>query len=529
MIIDGCGSQRYRGDVAIKDGIIIEVGPDLDGLFQAKTEIDANCFSVCPGFIDPHVHEELNAVMGDSFESFIRQGVTTLIDGNCGHSVTPGNANAIYTYMTDMGMISSDAAKRYSRERGDWSGVSGFAKQLKRNGGSSVNHAVLLGHGTIRWSIMNGFSNRETSKQELEEMKSIVAQGMEDGAIGLSTGLAYAPGRYAGTTELVELAKVVQKNNGTMASHLRLQNGDIAALKEGIQIARDSGVRFQVSHYSPEYPEGFAMISEANESGCEIGVDIIPKSSGHFKRKDCLVSITIGNSDYLAGKGPLAFRAALHDEKGRKEILQSIRYKDEIRLINTGNTQFEGKLISEIAAMKDVDANDLLLDLIENGPDELTFLQGKIIRDSAPGLPFTGAVRDCSVLSAGSDHIGGDYGDEKRWYELFRNGAFPIFFDCCRNGGLKDEETVRRVTSNVARHFRLTDRGMLKKGYAADIIVVDFYHYTYPDKESINYYNPQQTADGVKTVIVNGRIVFNEGRMTGAKPGKCISTNGRIV
>ena len=527
MIYDGSGDEPYRGDVAVSQGRIVGVCSSLPN--SAEQTIDATGLAVCPGFIDPHTHEELSAMMGDSFESFLRQGVTTVVGGNCGHSITPGTAGDIYEYMAEIGLISQKTRERYLRNRPGWTGIDGFAQQLRKNGGQNINLALLLGHGTIRWQVMNGFVDRKPTREELHRMQTVIREGMRQGAVGLSTGLAYIPGRYADEEELVALARTVKECDGIMTSHLRLQEGDIPALEEAIRITERSGVRFQVSHYSPEYPEGFQMVTDACMRGFEMGLDLIPKSSAHIKRIDAFIALAIGNSDRLAGKDINAFYEALHTEEGRRDILDSIRYRDQIRVIKTGNANMEFRLVSEIAAERGVSADGLLLDLLEHGGAELSFLQGELVRRSAPGNPFTGAVRDCKVMSAGSDHIMGDAGDLECWYALFRNGAFPIFFDCGRKGGLSNEEMVRRVTSNVAERFRFTDRGRLAPNYRADITILDFDKFTFPPTEQIDYRDPCRMAEGVKTVLVNGVVTLLNGRMLEARSGQCISAYGKTI
>ncbi len=527
FVIDGTGNPGRYAEIGIRGGRIAQIATHVQG--EADSVIDAGGKAVCPGFIDPHVHEELAALGGDTFESYLRQGVTTTDNGNCGHSLTGGNSEQIYTYMFENGLASGEAKRRFMAENPVWEGLGGYVKVMKDRGGVNLNMAFLLGHGTIRWCVMGGSKDRKPTDEELARMKQLIAEGMDAGAVGISTGLSYIPGRYADTEELIECARVVAQKDGVYASHLRMQDGFEKSIAEAIEIGEKSGARVQVSHYAPRAEEGYRMAMAARERGLEIAIDTIPKSSGHLKRKDRLIQFILSASNVLFGKGREAFEAALKTEEGRAEILRSTRFKDEMLIVNTGDPTLEGRALKDIAAERGVSLDDVLLDLLENAPDTLTFWQGGMNRVDFPGQPYNETVANCPIVSPGSDRIFGEVFDRTAWYELFRKGAMPIFFHNMLDAGVRREEIIRRMTSLPAQQFRLSDRGLLIEGYAADVTILDFDAYGYPDATQVRVTDPNIMAFGVSTVLVNGKAALLDGKLTDCRSGQFIGKYGRQI
>lgn len=525
FIINGTGNPGFRGEIAVKDGIIAHIATKIPE--EAKEIVDAKGQAVCPGFIDPHVHEELSALGGDSFESFLRQGITTTVNGNCGHSLTGGNSERIYDYMFENGLASGEARRRFIQENPPWTGLREYCQVLKDKGGVNINMSFLLGHGTIRWCVMGGSKARKPTSEEMSQMKALIAEGMQDGAVGISTGLSYIPGRYADIQELVDCVKIVAKMDGIYASHLRMHDGFEKSLSEAIEIATKAGSRVQVSHYSPRAEEGYQLAMQARDRGLEIALDTIPKSSGHLKRKDRLIQFILSASNVLFGKGREDFDKALQTEEGRKEILRSTRFKDQMLIVNTGDAALEGRWLKDIAAEKGITSDDLLLDLLANAPDTLTFWQGGLSREDFPGETYSEMLASCPILSPGSDRIFGEVFDRTAWYELFRKGAMPIFYKSMKAAGVRDEEIIRRMTSLPAQQFRLNDRGLLIEGKAADITVLNLDGFSYPTGEEIEYTNPDVMAFGIDTVLVNGRLALETGLMLDTRAGQTIGMYGR--
>lgn len=524
FIFDGTGNPGFYGDLAVDKGRIIEIAPRIE--CDAKRIIDAVGLTVCPGFIDPHVHEELTVLTSGKFEEFLRQGVTTTVNGNCGHSITPFSSNNIYEYMADKGLISRETKERNKRVVPAWTNFSGYIDVVK-NKDININMAFLLGHGTIRWSVMGGTKNRKPTVEEEKKISHLMEEGLEQGALGLSTGLTYNPSKYADTEELIKLSKVAKKYDGIYTSHIRNYIGIPEAVKEAIRIGEAAGVRVQVSHLTPSSPEAFDEILAARQRGVEIAVDTIPKSSGHFKRRDRLLQFIVSASSKLFDLDMNGSLVALKTPEGRQKIIQKIRFKDNLLVINTNDPQMENRTLKEIAFERTMDVDELILNLLEKDSDKLAFCHGGLNRPDFPGMPYADNIANNPLVMVGSDRVSGEIDDPFAWYELFRQGAFPIFFDLCRQKGVKLEEIIRRVTSLPAQQFRLSDRGILAKGKAADVTIIDMDNYHYPSNESIDYNNPLTMARGVKYTIVNGKVGLDDGKLIEINAGQLISKYGQ--
>lgn len=526
FIVDGSGNPGFYGDLAVGEGKIIAIAPKLE--CEAERTIDALGLIVCPGFIDPHVHEELTVLMSGTFEEFLRQGVTTTINGNCGHSITPYSSDNIYEYMAQKGLISRETKERYKRIIPAWTNFSGYIDVIK-NKGTNLNMGFLLGHGTLRWSVMGGSNNRKPTIEEERIIARLIEEGLEQGALGISTGLTYSPSKFAETEELIKLSKIAKKYDGIYASHIRNYSGILEAVQEVIRIGEAAGIRVQVSHLTPSIPVAFDEILMARERGVEIAVDTIPKSSGHFKRWDRLLQFTVSASSNLFDLDRNGSPEAFNTPEGRRKIVNKLRFKDKLLLINTTDPRLENRILKEIAFEKKLDVDELILTLLEKDRDKLTFCQGGLNRPDFPGTPYEDNVANNPLVMVGSDRIFGEIDDPHAWYELFRQGAFPIFFALCRQKGVELEEIVRRVTSLPAKQFRLTDRGLLAKGKAADITIIDIDNYGYPSNEEIDYTNPLTMASGVKYAIVNGKVALDDGTIKEIRAGQLLAKYGRIL
>lgn len=511
FIINGTGDSGFYGDLAVAEGKIIEISAKIS--YQADRTIDASGLTVCPGFIDPHVHEELTVLTNGTFEEFLRQGVTTLINGNCGHSITPYSSDNIYEYMAKKGLISVKTKERYRSDVPNWADFSGYIDVVK-NKGFNLNMGFLLGHGTLRWSVMGETKNRKPTDKEERVLLRLIEEGLEQGALGISTGLTYGPSKYADTHELIKLAKVVQKYNGIYTSHIRNYLGIQEAVQEAIIIGETADVRVQISHLTPNCPKAFDDILSARQRGVEIAVDTIPKSSGHYRRKDRLFQ-------YLPSQDGIEAPEVL------RKLIRKFRFKEQLLVINTKDPFMENRTLKEIAFERKLNVDDLLLDLLENDRHTLTFCQGGFNRRDFPGTPYADNIAHNPLVMVGSDKVSGEIDDPNAWYELFRKGAFPIFFNLCQQNGLKSEEIVRRITSLPAQQFRLSDRGMLAKGKAADITILDMDNYSYPSNKEIDYTDPLTVSSGVKYTIVNGQVAIDNGTLKAIHAGQLLTSNGR--
>ena len=524
-ILDGTGKPGFYGDLAVSKGKIIALDIAINEC-SAERVIDASGLMVSPGFIDPHVHAELTVLTSGRFEEFLRQGVTTTINGNCGHSITPYMSANIYEYMAKNGLISIAAKERNKRLVPPWSDFAGYIEVLKTKG-TNINMGFLLGHGTLRWSVMGDSKNQKPNEEQEKELHYLIEEGLEQGALGISTGLAYIPSKYADTDELIKLSKIAQKYDGIYTSHLRNYLGIPAAVQEAIRIGETTGIRIQVSHLTPTCPEAFVEILSARERGVEIAVDTIPKTSGHFKRRDRFLQFISSALSQPFEWSTNASHAAPQASVINRKLLKKIRFKDKLLVINPDDPQMENRTLKEIALERTMNVDELLLQLLENDSNKLTFCQGGLNRWDFPGTPYADNIAHNPLVMVGSDRIFGEVDDPSDWYELFRNGAFPIYFDLCRQKDVKLEEIIRRITSLPAQQFRLSDRGILAKGKAADITIIDLDNYSYPSNENIDYKNPITMASGVKYTIVNGHVTIDDRKLKEIKAGQLLSSYGK--
>lgn len=517
FIIDGTGNPGFKGDLAIKGSKIVDIRSIIDA--EAKEIIDASGKTVAPGFIDPHVHEELIALENGKFEVFLKQGVTTIINGNCGHSVISCNSEKIFEYMHRNGLLSSE--EYYGENK--WDNLREYIDLVKQKG-SNINLGILLGHGTIRWLVMGGSKDRKPNKKEEQEIFELIRLGLEEGALGLSTGLDYIPSCYADTEELIGVASILSKYDGIYTSHLRNYIGEMEAVKEAIEIGKKTGVRVQISHLSPKVPEAFDEILKARNDGVEIAVDTIPKSSGHCIRKDRVIQSIKSSSRELFDKNIKEAIQFMKDPKNQEKIAQEARIFSEdgasIFFINTKTPDLEGLSLKELAIRKKKEQKKLLFEMLCEENLEFTLWLGGERKEGFPGEEYPDNVSSNPLVMVGSDRIFGEMDDPYVWYELFRTGAFPIFFKLMRQKGVRVEEIIRRITSLPAQQFRLLNRGILREGMAADVVTLDLNRYNFPDNRGKNYHVPIVFAEGIDYVIVNGNVVMEKGKVKEIKAGK---------
>lgn len=515
-IFDGTGNPWHWGDVGVKGEKIATVG--ALGEYDAGRVIDAGGMMVCPGFVDIHTHSDLSFLVNPRADSKITQGVTTELVGQCGNSAAP---------ITEMGK--SFAAKRLE-ELGvecDWSTVEEYLKRLDSSG-MPVNVGTLIGHGTVRASVM-GYEARAPTGEELEEMKGLVERGMRDGAYGLSSGLKYAPGVYADTGEVVELCKVVSRYGGIYATHIRNQGSHlIESVEEAITIGRESDVPVQVAHLKVKGRANWGksanmlrLIEEAREKGLDITYDQYPyeaASTGAF-------AIT---PKWAREGGMESFLERLKDPEQRKRIEEAIPGMEDwmgpeniLVAKFDSDTSLEGKSLEEIGMLRGKAPESAMCDLLLEA--------GGIV----PVIMFFGWEQDIlnimrhPIMMVGSDGSSlaptGVLGKGKPHPRNY--GCFPRFLGkyVLSDGLLTPEDAVRRMTSLPASRMGLTDRGQLTPGMHADITVINPVELV----DTATFQDPHQHAKGIEYVLVNGRLVVVEGEYTGELAGKTLRHGAR--
>jgi N-acyl-D-amino-acid deacylase len=544
-IADGTGRPAFAGAIGIRDGRIADIGDIPDS--SATSVIDASGQYVCPGFIDPHTHEEILMLADPVLEKFVRQGVTTIVNGNCGHSVTPYRAKTVLEYWWREALIS----RRRRDMNVDWEGVDGYAKAVQHVG-ATINSAVLLGYGGIRWGAMKSGVDRPPSAAEWKEIERLVASGCEQGAVGMSTGLSYRPCYYATTDECVRVAKILAKYDKTYSSHTRPGNrsasaegsagGGLTGGEEAVYIGEHAGCRVQISHYQ-RTQAAFDLVDGAMKRGLEVAVDIIPQSVSHRRASDRMLEALMvfypGVFDYSVPQ----LKELLHSDKTKADILKTVSFfnnnKEQVvvvRALTPKNEANVGKSVAEIAKTRGKDPNDLYVEMVldERNPVIFTFdgnaRDGGRGRGIASGQGRAGQENPLPPefwtkhrrFGPGSDTIPVDVDEPYGWFEDQRRGAFPGYFKQAKTAGVVIEEAVRKATLLPATQFRLKDRGTLEKGKVADVIVFDPERYSYPTPAEGDVNTPFTVASGVAHVVVNGTPVLVDAKLTGKKPGKVL-------
>lgn len=484
-ILDGSADPEKTGSLGIKDGHIVAVG---DVVGTADQIIDAAGRMIAPGFIDVHTHSEKISEV-PAAENFLRMGVTTIITGNCGMSRTD---------------------------------VAAFFDEISK-AGMTLNVATLIGHGSVREQGMGGKFIRAPSAEQLEQMKGLVDQAMKDGAVGMSTGLIYVPGSFAKTEEIIALAKVVADHGGVYASHMRHETVRIFdALDEFTRIAREAKVRAELSHIKLSGPtawgkaaEVLSYLDKARAEGLEITHDLYGYTASSTGLRQTIPDSALEGTreDYAARLMDPMKKAEII--KGMMEILTRSGRKDYSYAVVarfTADPSLNGLTIPEAA--KKVRGSDALEDQIE-------LLLDMEKRGGGSGI-FHGMNEDdlTTFLKHPLTMVASDGGPRKLGEDVphprsYGNNARILARYVREKKALSWAEAIRRMTSLPAETFRLQDRGRLKVGSYADVVVFD------PEKVSdpSTFNDPHHYAEGFTEVLVNGVPVILDGKLTAAKPG----------
>lgn len=520
-IVDGTGSPWYAGDVAIKSGRIAAVG-DLAGAKARKT-IDAHGMVVAPGFIDMLGQSELTILVNPHLPSKIYQGITTEITGEGGSiaPLTPAIIQADHVTYQHYGITP------------DWRTFREYFARLRKQG-MGINLASYVGATQVRRAVI-GEDNRAPAPAELERMKALVREAMQDGAVGLSTSLQYAPAPYASTEELIALASEAAKFGGTYASHIRNEGDAIdAALDEAFRIGREARIPVEIWHLKAagkanwgRMPEIVTRIEKARQSGIDVAADTYAYTAA-FNTFSAIIPPWAhegGDTKLIDRLKDPAIRARI-----RKEMeTPSSEWNNEWQQV-TGPDAFivgavqnpklaplQGKTIADIAKLWNKDPIDTVFDLLI---EDQAFTSVAFFIMSEPDValalrqPWVSLCNDSQGTSP--DGLLGREHPHPRAY-----GAFPhVLRKYVREDKvLSLEDAIRKFSALPAQRMRLGDRGVLKTGMWADVVIFD------PEqvRDVASFDKPNQLSEGMRFVLVNGVPVIEEGRMTNALPGKVLT------
>jgi len=537
MIFDGTGSEPFKADLAIKDGRIVALG-EAAGKSGAAQTIDAGGMAVSPGFIDVHTHADFMLASPqhrDAMEPFVRQGITTVVAGNCGFSPAPINHDHIDDVSAYWDCV-------LPREGLSWNWNT-MAELLDHMEGVPplVNVAQLVGHGIIRINVM-GYSRDPASAEQLRAMREQVRRSLEEGAVGLSFGLGYAPGVWANTDELIEVARDLPDYGGRITVHLRGQTIFMEnSVREMIRVAETVGAPLQLSHfvpYDPDYTAQFFQAYQATEEararGVRIGYDLL--AYGVASTTVCMIY-----PPWMFEGGMDAFLERLADTKIRERLIDEIRHwepewptwetgmwPDHRFDEETGWSQYrfcgfrkpeyqkyEGLNLEAIAEDMGKDPFETLFDLTLAERGRLYYTSGSHDDDGLDEM--MGVFLRLPNMAFMTDAVG--IGHRARHPSHY--GSYPRFLGrhVRQWQTFSLEEAVRKSTSLPAGQLGLADRGVIREGAHADIVIFD------PERidDKASFAKPFQYSEGVETVIINGAPIWHEGRFSKGKP------SGRVI
>lgn len=527
MVVDGTGHPAREADVAIQGDKIVRIEPNIQE--PAKDSYDAQGKYVIPGLIDPHVHEEWVCFDDGSYDFYLKEGVTTLVNGNCSHSIVPGHKKDQLDYYLGNGLISLKQYDRYMKIWPDWYDFEGYAQAVEKVG-TNCNFVTLLGHGSIRQYVMHGAWPRKPDELEQSQIERIIRHNMEQGMFGISFGLDYVPSRYADMDELCQVVNLIKQYDGVSAAHLRHRIGIYESTLEYLEVGRRTGAKIQISHLASAVPEAFEAARKAiEEDHVRARIDTIPSSVGHCTGKERMLLFTMALSDELFSQGIEGVKKALHTPEGRALILKE-NYtmagpKDKIYIVHSDDPHLENRSVRDIAQERGVNEDECMLDLMGDDKNYVFWLNAPAAHVPSNFIDHCDSIVANPYVSVGSDTIMGDVYDPFDWYEIRRRGGFAIFANMYLKKGVPYEEIVRRNTTMVAEHFGIEKRGRLEEGYYADVSVIDLPNYKYPEMSQEQYKTPRMAATGCDLVLVNGQVELRDGEVLRTYAGRVLRKN----
>lgn len=500
LLCDGTGSAPFSADLFLADDRIVKIGTGSRTCFD---EIHAEGLLVCPGFVDVHAHSDLSLLAAPDAFGKISQGVTTEISGNCGLSPFP---------VTDRNREKlSHTWKSYGIDL-TWTDFSGYADRLEK-ASPAVNAALLCGHNSLRSAVL-GYGDEPVTETALTEMKDLLKKMIGQGALGLSTGLLYVPGKFAKTDELQELMSVLKETDALYATHLR-NEGDtlLEALEEAILLAQYGSGKLQISHLKTALQRNwhkidalFDTIDRAKRAGVQVTADRYPYTYGqtnlsvilpppYDRMPDARITGTLKEDD--------AACAALERDLEKEDRWDQI--------ILTGTDGLSGLTVTQAAEKMGVTPARLVVELVR--------------KDSAGTLAAFGGMSEenmTRIIARDDVFCGTDETARPRDFSIGRShprgfGAFPEFLKRNLENGLPLGQIIRRMTGAPAEKFGLKDRGVLREGAFADLVLIDLKKLC----ARSSFADPHAPTDGIEKVFVNGVLSYADGRVI-ARAGRVL-------
>jgi N-acyl-D-amino-acid deacylase len=512
LLIDGSGTAGERVDILIKEDKIVKLGNFKKK--KAELIIDAADSIVAPGFIDINNDSDhyLTIFTQPEQESLLKQGITTIIGGNCGSSLAPliqGNLKSIRKW-TDPNQINID-----------WQNVGEFLNKLEQKK-IGVNFGTLIGHSTVRRGII-GDELRDLNEDELEQMKEVFRQGLNDGAFGISSGLEYSHARLTPINELLEILKILKKYNGLYATHLRSEKenllSSISELQDLAEKMNYQTPQIEISHLKSyrgleeELNLSLAVVQGLKEKGVDINFDSYPYQfiSG---------PLYLYLPDWAIKGGLEDMMKNIKNDFTRKRIIEDLKkkeydYSSMIIMEMSKAMAFVGKSVYELARMRMISPEEMMVEIMIAGDGRVIIAEKCLSRIASYWL-FKNSL---GIIASNGEGL--NYADRKP--NLLPHprsfGAFPKFLAEVRDNKLMDWPTaIKKITAEPARKLNIKNRGLIKKGFFADLVVFNPININ----SSATIESPYQSPQGIDFVIVNGQLVINKSQFSGIKAGRVL-------
>lgn len=498
-LYDGSGNAPFMADVAVVGDTIVEVKNCGEIVPDGYIVIDGGGLDLTPGFIDCHTHSDINCVNVPGGDSKIAQGVTTEVTGNCGVSYYIGNAKN---------------SEKYKHIYGSFSAYADLVTQTR----PAVNTAGLCGFNSLRIAVM-GYENRPATDKEISQMQALLAEALQQGAAGFSSGLYYIPGKFASTEEVARVASVLKGTGKPYTTHIRSEGKQlIESIEEAITIARAADNNLQISHLKTEGPENWhkldkviELIEEAQKSGMDLMIDRYP-----YVYSATIINCVLPAPFDVVDADTLAKKFQESDEYCRaaeKALKENGKYDlSRILLVKTNTVEYQqyyGCSMVEIGQQLNMTPEAVVVDLIKRGYD-VRAAYGTMSEENLDRI----LAKPYAIL--GSDGSIFAFDDNSTHPRAF--GTTPGFFRIASKFA-DYAQVVRRMTALPAQKFNLAKRGLVAPGYMADLVLLDLDKYHC----KADFRCPNQKAQGVKSVYVNGKLAYSD------DPSAVTSRNGRML